>query len=295
MQQYQDLLRRIKSTGTRVENRTGIDTLRVETEQLKFDLRDSFPLITCRKIFIGPIIGELLSFIRGYTSAADFRRMGCNFWNQNANENQQWLNNPNRKGEDDLGRIYRWREFIKKDGTTIDQLAEAIRLIKTDPNSRRIIVESWNPGELDEMCLTPCHKSFRFITYPGSRELSMVVTIRSSDVVLGLPSNIAMYAILLHLVATVTGYTPLYLTMSLEDVHIYTNHLLGVDEMLRRPAMLTPRLTYSDRLYELHSVLFPNTNMSIEDIMSILETISPDDIMLKDYHSCPPIKFDMAV
>jgi len=179
MRQYLDLLQNILHTGERQSNRTGIDTLTLPGAMLKFDLRNGFPAMTTKKLAFGQVKGELIGFLHGCTSAEDFRDLGCTIWDANANENQVWLNNPERKGVDDLGPIYgsQWREWCAWD-CDVDQVANALKAVREIPESRRIIVTAWNPGEIDKMALPPCplnvstfatcqHQSFAYDHVPA--------------------------------------------------------------------------------------------------------------------------------
>ena len=182
MQTYLNLLKHIVNHGSVQRNRTGIDTIRIPTAMMSFDMADGYPLVTTRKMFTKGILGELIGFIRGYDNAADFRKLGCNLWNQNANENKQWLANPHRKGEDDLGRIYgvQWRNWQAPDGQVIDQLANAVNDVIHNPESRRIIVDAWNPADINKCALPPCHTRFRLMTDSNSNNLTLIWTQRST-------------------------------------------------------------------------------------------------------------------
>jgi thymidylate synthase len=299
MKNYQDLLKEILANGTWQSNRTGIDAISIPGSMLKFDLAEGFPAVTTKKLFFGAVKGELIGFLRGYTSAADFRAVGCKIWDQNANENAAWLANPNRRGEDDLGRIYgaQWRDWrtdpkiigaepVSHDGVKIQMMAElqhgyidqvqrAVDTIKNDPTNRRIIINAWRPDEFDQMALPPCHILSQFLVNVEKQELSLCYYQRSCDTFLGVPFNIASYALLLSMMAEVTGYTPRFLTAFMADTHIYRNHLTQVDELLSRTPMAPPTL---DLAYH-----------------SKLEDYEPDDINLVDYMSHPEIKAPMAV
>lgn len=215
MQQYLDLVKHVLANGDWQDNRTGVRTIAFPGAQMRFDLADGFPAITTRRLAWKSVKGELCGFLRGYTKAADFRALGCKVWDQNANENAQWLGNPFRKGVDDLGRVYgaQWRSWkayreVSWDAQSaapeggalwrsleswkeleclatgtiytreIDQLGDCVRTILKDPSSRRILFHGWNPAELDQMALPPCHLLYQFHANATKRELSMSVYIR---------------------------------------------------------------------------------------------------------------------
>lgn len=284
MKNYLNLLERTLNEGIRQKNRTGIDTFRIEGAMLEFDLRLGFPAVTTKKLAFKSVVGELLGFIRGYSNAADFRALGCNIWDQNANENEQWLNNYHRKGADDLGRIYgvQWRRWRSPFGWDIDQFSKALHKIQVTPEDRRNIVTAWNPGELDQMALPPCHIMHQYICDPTSREISMTMYMRSCDMFLGVPFNIASYALLLSIVAQATGYKPKKLVMFLADVHIYENHVDAVKEQLTREPYPHPYLKISD---------FSKVPDPLESIL----LLEPRDFILVDYEYHPAIKAPMAV
>ena len=282
MKNYLQLLKTILAEGTLQVNRTGIDTLRIEGACLDFDLRRGFPLVTTRKIYTKQIIGELIGFIRACDNAADFRALGCTYWDKNANENKQWLANPHRKGTDDLGRIYgvQWRKWQTPTGE-IDQLKNAVNTILTNPQDRRIIVNAWNPGDLPKMALPPCHLEYQFIPDAAKKELSLTFVMRSIDTVIGLPSNIASYAALLELVAAATGYTAKKLVVLMSDVHIYVDQIENLQEQLIRQPQMLPSLVFT-----------PPIGVTGIDLIDMVE---PKDFNFINYKPHPAIKFDMAV
>lgn len=290
MKQYLNLLERILDEGTWQQNRTGIPTKRLAGAMLEFDLKDGFPAITTKKLAFNAVKGELLGFIRGFDNAAQFRELGCKVWNQNANENQTWLNCIIRKGDDDLGRIYgvQWRNWTPPGEfgyeRTIDQLSNAINDIVNNPTSRRIIVTAWNPGEINDMALPPCHMTFQFLVDIDSNELSLCMYQRSCDMFLGIPFNIASYALLLELVAAATGKRAGKLIMFLADVHIYQNHVEQVIEQLKRRTLPLCQLVINEKFF-----------YRSEDPLKRLELCIPNDISLDNYVSHLPIKADMAV
>lgn len=279
--QYLNLLEKVINGGTIQHNRTGIDTLRVEGAHMQINLQQGFPAVTTKQLAFKQVKGEMLGFIRGYSNAAQFRNLSCSVWDQNANENQQWLNNPNREGTDDLGRIYgvQWRDW---DGM-IDQLHVAIQKIIHTPEDRRIIVSAWNPSELSEMSLPPCHVMHQYICDPQTKEISLCMYQRSCDMFLGIPFNVAGYALLLELVARATGYRAKMLNMFLADVHIYTNHLDQVKEQLSRKPFDTPRLWVD-----------PQVGAAATGL-KYLEMTEPHHILLDQYYFHPAIKAPMAV
>ena len=286
MKQYHDLLNRILIEGDWQDNRTGIRALRIDGHMLQFNMSDGFPAITTKKLAFNAVKGELVGFIRGCNNAEQFRQLGCKVWDQNANENQQWLDNENRQGADDLGRIYgvQWRSWQTYQGYTVDQLDNAVNEVISNPTSRRIIVNAWNPGELGMMALPPCHMMFQLLVNVAKNELSLVMYQRSCDTFLGIPFNIASYALLLHLIAAATGRKPGRLTMMLADVHIYENHLEQVEEQLKREP------------YRLPGLVVPTPDeMFARTAMEYLEAIHPENIHLVGYNHHPALKGAMAV
>lgn len=286
MKQYLDLLKQVITDGEWQSNRTGIPTKRIDGAMLQFDLKDGFPAVTTKKLAFNQVKGELIGFIRGYDNAAAFRNLGCNIWDQNANENEAWLNNPSRKGVDDLGRIYgqQWRGWYHDTCGRIDQLSNAIEEILINPTSRRIIVSAWNPADMTEMALPPCHIMFQLMVNVDKGELSMCMYQRSCDMFLGVPFNIASYAMLLTLIAAVTGLRVGKLTMFLADVHIYRNHMEQVVEQLNRVPRTLPQLAIADVFFERSS-----------DPIRQLELLIPDDLHLMGYNPMDSIKAEMAV
>ncbi len=234
--QYLELMAKVRREGIRQSNRTGIDCFTLPGAMLQCDLADGFPLITTKKVPFQSVIAELKGFLLGSSSAADFRMLGTKIWDANANENQAWLGNRNRLGPDDLGRIYgvQWRRWNAFDCYEIDQIHAALHAVRNNPESRRIIVSAWNPAELDQMALPPCHVMFQLIPNTTTGLLHMTMTQRSCDMFLGIPFNIASYAALLEIFSRWTGYKPGTLTTFLGDVHIYENHLDQVDLQLSR-------------------------------------------------------------
>lgn len=286
VKQYLDLLRQVLENGRWSNNRTGIPTLQISGAMLQFDLRKGFPAVTTKKLAFNAVKGELIGFIRGYDNAAAFRKLGCNVWDQNANENKTWLESPYRKCTDDLGRIYgrQWRAWDSHGRHPIDQLKRAVETIQADPTSRRIIVNAWNPGELDQMALPPCHMLFQLLPNPETNTLSMCMYQRSCDMFLGVPFNIASYALLLEMISAVTGYDAGELTMFMADVHIYQNHIDQVKLQLTRDPQPLPELSILPQFFERSSTP-----------MGRLEKAEPSDFNLLGYNHNEPIKAEMAV
>ncbi|MDE7152883.1 MAG: thymidylate synthase [Muribaculaceae bacterium] len=225
MKQYLDLLRHIMENGVDKSDRTGTGTRSVFGHQMRFDLADGFPLLTTKKLHLKSIIHELLWFLKGDTNVAYLQENGVRIWNEWADENG------------DLGHIYgyQWRSWRDYDGGFIDQISQAVEDIKNNPDSRRIIVSAWNVADLPNMKLPPCHAFFQF--YVADGRLSLQLYQRSADTFLGVPFNIASYALLLLMMAQVTGLKPGEFVHTTGDTHIYNNHFPQVEEQLKR----TPR------------------------------------------------------
>lgn len=225
MKQYLDLLNRILSEGTRKEDRTGTGTISVFGHQMRFNLEEGFPLLTTKKLHLKSIIYELLWFLQGNTNVKYLQDHGVRIWNEWADEN----------GE--LGPVYghQWRSWPDYNGGVIDQISNVVEQIKTNPDSRRLIVSAWNVAEVDSMALPPCHTLFQF--YVADGKLSLQLYQRSADTFLGVPFNIASYALLLQMMAQVTGLKPGEFVHTTGDTHVYTNHLEQVQMQLTR----TPR------------------------------------------------------
>jgi thymidylate synthase len=230
MQQYLDLMRQVRNYGVKKEDRTGTGTLSVFGHQTRYDLREGFPLVTTKKLHLRSIIHELLWFIRGETNIAYLHENKVTIWDEWADE----------KG--DLGPVYgaQWRSWPARDGSTIDQLGDVIARIKQSPNSRRLLVTAWNPSDVDQMALPPCHCLFQF--YVANGELSCQLYQRSADIFLGVPFNIASYALLVHMVAHVTGLKVGDFVHTLGDAHLYLNHLEQTDLQLTRTPKPLPQL-----------------------------------------------------
>ncbi len=299
MRQYLDLLHQIYVEGQRQSNRTGIDTFTLPGAMLKFDLREGFPAITTKRLAFKAVVGELIGFLRGCTNVQDFQNLGCNVWDGNA-YSPYWLANPAHSGEEgDLGRIYgaQWRDWsgigevaVGFSGSTtntrisIDQLQVALDTVRNDPHSRRIIVNAWNAAEINQAALPPCHTGFQLLPHVSTKVLHMTFQMRSWDMFLGAPFNIASYALLLELFAAWTGYTAGTLTAFGSDCHIYANHLDQVKEQLKRDPHPLPKLKL-DLPHECET-------LRIDDLVWHLQ---PNDIKLVDYTSHEAIKAPMAV
>ncbi|MCC5856590.1 MAG: thymidylate synthase [Ectothiorhodospiraceae bacterium] len=264
MQQYLDLMRRVRDEGTRKHDRTGTGTLSVFGHQMRFDLQDGFPLVTTKKIHLKSIIHELLWFLRGDSNIAYLKQHGVSIWDEWADENG------------DLGPVYgvQWRSWPLPDGGSLDQIARVVEQIRTNPDSRRLIVTAWNPAEVDHMALPPCHTLFQF--YVAEGRLSCQLYQRSADIFLGVPFNIASYALLTMMVAQVTGLAPGTFIHTLGDAHLYLNHLEQADEQLRREPYPLPRM---------------RLNPDVEDLFGFRY----EDFRLEGYRHHPHIKAPVAV
>lgn len=255
MKQYHDLCHEILTNGTKKEDRTGTGTTSIFGHQMRFPLKDGFPMVTTKKLHMKSIIHELIWFISGNTNIAYLQENGVRIWNEWADE------------DGNLGPVYgaQWRSFPKPDGTTVDQLANVIEQIKTNPDSRRLIVSAWNPGQVDEMALPPCHLLFQF--YVADGKLSCQLYQRSADVFLGVPFNIASYALLTHMIAHVCKLEVGDFVHTLGDAHIYSNHMDQVSLQLSRTPKPLPRLRFAREVTRIEDFRF-------EDI--IIEGYDPD-------------------
>ena len=264
MQQYLDLLRRVRHEGVRKTDRTGTGTLSIFGHQMRFDLRAGFPVLTTKKLHLRSIIHELIWFLAGDTNVAYLRANGVRIWDEWADE----------KG--DLGPVYgkQWRSWSLPDGRTLDQIGEAVELIKTNPDSRRIIVSAWNPADIPDMALAPCHCLFQF--YVADGRLSCQLYQRSADVFLGVPFNIASYALLTMMMAQVTRLEPGDFVHTFGDAHLYLNHLEQADLQLTRQPRPLPRMEINP------------------DVNSIFK-FRYEDFRLVDYDPHPHIAAEVAV
>jgi thymidylate synthase len=230
MDAYLDLMRRVRDHGVRKSDRTGTGTLSVFGHQMRFDLAEGFPLVTTKKLHLKSIVHELIWFLAGDTNIAYLKANGVSIWDEWADE----------AGE--LGPVYgrQWRSWAAPDGRTIDQIRDVVETLKTNPDSRRMIVSAWNPADIPDMALAPCHCLFQF--YVADGRLSCQLYQRSADVFLGVPFNIASYAALTVMMAQVTGLKPGEFVHTLGDAHLYLNHLEQADLQLSRAPRPLPRL-----------------------------------------------------
>ena len=264
MKQYLDLMKYVRESGTEKGDRTGTGTLSVFGYQMRFNLEEGFPLVTTKKVHLKSIIYELLWFLKGSTNIDYLNEHGVSIWDEWADE----------RGE--LGPVYgaQWRSWPTQDGSSIDQISDVINQIKANPDSRRLIVSAWNVSQIDSMALPPCHAMFQF--YVADGKLSCQLYQRSADIFLGVPFNIASYALLVLMMAKVTGLKPGEFVHTLGDAHLYLNHLDQVDEQLKRQP-------------------FPLPKMSItKDIKNVLD-IEYEDFSLEDYESHPHISAPIAI
>jgi len=264
MQQYLDLLRYIKDNGTVKSDRTGVGTKSVFGYQMRFNLEEGFPLLTTKKVHLKSIIHELLWFIAGDTNIKYLNDNGVTIWDE-------WAD-----AEGNLGPVYghQWRSWPTPEGGTIDQLANVVEQLKNNPDSRRHIVSAWNPAEVDKMALPPCHALFQF--YVADGKLSCQLYQRSADVFLGVPFNIASYALLTQMIAQVCGYRLGDFVHTLGDAHIYLNHLEQVETQLAREPRPLPQMVI---------------NPDVKDIFSF----KYEDFKLEGYDPWPVIKAPIAV
>lgn len=274
MQQYLDLLKDVLKNGDKRMDRTGVGTRAVFGRQMRFDLSKGFPAVTTKKLAFDPVKAELIWMISGSSDVKELQKLGCHIWDANA-EADYWK--PKAKFEGDLGRVYgvQWRSWNSPDGKVIDQLKDVIERIKSNPTDRRLIVTAWNPGELDQMALPPCHMFSQFFV-EEEKYLSLQMYQRSADMFLGVPFNIASYSLMLSMVAQVTGLVLKEFIHVLGDTHIYENHVEQVKEQLRREPYNLPKLWL---------------NPEIKDI----DKFTMEDIKLIDYKYHPKIKAKMAV
>jgi len=264
MNQYHDLLERILSDGAEKTDRTGTGTLSVFGHQMRFNLASGFPMLTTKKLHLKSIVHELLWFLAGDTNIKYLNDNGVRIWDEWADENGN------------LGPVYgsQWRSWPAQDGGTIDQISNLIEMIRKSPDSRRLIVSAWNPAEVDKMALPPCHCLFQF--YVANGKLSCQLYQRSADVFLGVPFNIASYALLTMMVAQVTGLKPGDFVHSLGDAHLYSNHLEQARLQLTRPTRPLPAM---------------KINPDVKDIFSFRY----EDFTLENYDPHPHIKAEVAV
>ncbi|MBN8609773.1 MAG: thymidylate synthase [Deltaproteobacteria bacterium] len=245
---YEDLLRDVRTRGTRKTDRTGTGTLSLFGHQIRFDLRDGFPLVTTKKVHVKSIVHELLWFLRGESNVAYLREHGVTIWDE-------WAD-----AQGELGPVYgvQWRSWPTPDGSLIDQLANVVKEIETRPDSRRLIVSAWNVADLPKMALQPCHALFQF--YVADGRLSCQLYQRSADVFLGVPFNIASYALLTHMVAQVTKLEVGDFVHTFGDVHLYTNHLEQADTQLARAPRPFPKLVLDPSITRLDDFRFEHVS-----------------------------------
>ncbi|HKJ71687.1 MAG TPA: thymidylate synthase [Gammaproteobacteria bacterium] len=270
MQNYLDLVRHVREHGTAKEDRTGVGTYSTFGAQMRFDLQAGFPAVTTKRLFFRGVKEELLWFLRGSTDARELQDVGVHIWDE-------WAG-----ADGDLGPIYgfQWRSWPTPDGGHIDQIGQVLQALRDNPDSRRHLVSAWNVAELDRMALAPCHVLFQFYVAPagdgGAPRLSCQLYQRSADLFLGVPFNIASYALLTHMVAQVLGYRVGDFIHTLGDAHIYTNHVEAVDTQLEREPLPAPTLWL---------------NPDITDLFAF----AADDIALEGYHSHGRIPAPVAV
>jgi thymidylate synthase len=264
MEQYLDLMRRVRTEGVRKADRTGTGTLSIFGHQMRFDFADGFPLVTTKKLHLKSIVHELIWFLSGNTNITYLRQNRVSIWDDWADENG------------DLGPVYgkQWRSWAAPDGRTIDQVKEAVETLKTNPDSRRIIVSAWNPADIPDMALAPCHCLFQF--YVANGRLSCQLYQRSADVFLGVPFNIASYALLTMMMAQVTGLQPGEFVHTFGDAHLYVNHLDQADLQLSRSPRGLPQM---------------KINPAIRSIFDF----KYEDFALTGYDPHPHIKAEVAV
>jgi thymidylate synthase len=264
MQQYLDLMRHVRENGAIRDDRTGTGTRSVFGYQMRFDLQQGFPLVTTKKLHLKSIIHELLWFLNGDTNIAYLNEHGVRIWDEWADDNG------------DLGPVYghQWRSWPTRDGRHVDQIARLIEEIRTNPNSRRLIVSAWNVADVDQMALPPCHCMFQF--YVADGKLSCQLYQRSADIFLGVPFNIASYALLTLMIAHVTGYEAGEFIHSFGDAHLYANHMDQADLQLARAPAALPTMTL---------------NADVGDIFGF----SFDDFTLENYQPQPHISAPVAV
>jgi thymidylate synthase len=264
MQPYLDLMARVRHTGTAKTDRTGTGTLSVFGHQMRFDLAEGFPLVTTKKLHMKSIVHELIWFLAGDTNVKYLRDHGVGIWDE-------WA-----RPDGSLGPVYgkQWRSWACPDGRTIDQISEVVAAIKATPDSRRLIVSAWNPADIPDMALAPCHCLFQF--YVADGKLSCQLYQRSADVFLGVPFNIASYALLTMMMAQVTGLKPGAFVHTLGDAHLYLNHLEQADLQLSRAPRPLPKMEIMPGVADIFNFQF-------------------EDFLLTGYDPHPHIKAEVAV
>ena len=264
MQQYLDLLKDIKTNGVKKSDRTGTGTVSAFGRQIRFNLKDGFPCITTKKLHLKSIIHELLWFLQGETNIKYLKENGVKIWDEWADKNG------------DLGHVYgyQWRSWASPNGESIDQISNLINRLKNNPDSRRHIVSAWNVADIDNMALPPCHTLFQF--YVADNKLSCQLYQRSADLFLGVPFNIASYALLTLMIAQVTGYEPGEFVHTFGDAHIYTNHFEQVDLQLSREVRELPKMKINSKIKNIFDFKF-------------------EDFELINYNPHPHIKGKVAI
>lgn len=292
MHSYLELCRKALDTGVMKENRTGTNHIGYQGDMCKYDMADGFPAVTTKRLASKACFSEMLGFFRGYDNASEFRRLGCKVWDANANENEQWMLNPNRKGIDDLGRVYgvQWRKWKKfkvlknrlgytttVSESSIDQLRNVYDDLRQGKDNRREIVIGWNPAELDQMALPPCHMMMQFGIQDGKLNLGMYQ--RSCDLPLGIPFNIAGYSWLLHVMARITGLEPGVFTHFMWDIHVYANQMQLLEGQIDRVPFDLPTLWMNPHI---------RTFEDMEDWVTV------DDFKLEGYKHHPSISYPFS-
>ncbi len=264
MQQYLDLMRLVRDQGVRKEDRTGTGTRSIFGHQMRFDLSRGFPLVTTKKVHLRSIVHELLWFLKGETNIRYLRDNGVSIWDE-------WAD-----GSGDLGPVYgyQWRSWPAPDGGSIDQIGQLLEQIRCNPDSRRLLVSAWNPADVERMALPPCHCLFQF--YVAEGRLSCQLYQRSADIFLGVPFNIASYALLTLMIAQVTGLQPGDFVHTFGDAHLYSNHLQQVEEQLGRTPYALPSMALNPDVQSLFDFRF-------------------EDFELRGYQAHPHIKAPVAV
>lgn len=333
--QYLALVRKVLAEGSMQGNRTSKRAISLHGAYLRFDVSKGYPALTTKRLAFKSVIGELVAFLRGKTNAADFRALGSKVWDQNANENEEWLANPWRDCEDHMGEVYgaMWRrwpafrllnlgqgredapesqrqraklahavargyevidDFHDDNGNLkvllfkeVDQLRNCLDTMMANPTDRRMLFTGWNPALLDAIALPACHHTYNWSVNVEKRELSLAVTMRSTDVGLGLPFNAASAAALMELFGRLTGLTPKWLSVSMADAHVYENQVEMLEEQLRRIPMKAPRLVLSDRI--------PSFSETGQYEPAWLDAVHPDDFSLEGYEHHPQLSAAMAV
>jgi thymidylate synthase len=293
VRQYLDILRKALDTGVDRDDRTGTGTRAIFGEVMRFRMSEGFPAVTTKRLAFRSVLGELLWFLAGSSDVKELHALGVRIWDGNVYA-PYWT--PKARFEGDAGRNYgqQWRDWIAPNGNHVDQLAKVIAQLKANPSSRRHLVTAWNPGELDDTSLPACHAFFQFFVAEG--RLSLMMYQRSCDLFLGVPFNMAQYAVLLHLVAQFTGLVPDELIHVLADAHIYRDHIEPVRQQLTREPYASPRLALDPSLRDLDDVVARYHDIverarAGEKPGPLLDAIA----RLEQYQFHPPIEAKMAV